>query len=183
MDVLRQAQVLSGSPTAQLSWDGAGPGAPGPEGRFREGLADLQALDVALHEQRTQEIVFAANVLVAGSSFRGRAFRPVEAAQAAVATCDLGLETLLGQPGLTAPVDVLARHGADLLFRLGWRILYHDISLAALRGRRPRTLGRGNPDRQKRHPGGQALDRPTGAGRPGSLAGHSPAHGPGSHAG
>ena len=83
--------------------DEAGPalrleaGAPAAEAReYRHALAALSVRDEAAHGERMRELSYLANVLVAGCSVRGRRMRPLEAAEAALATCNLGLERLGG---------------------------------------------------------------------------------------
>lgn len=98
--------------------------APGTEpDPFRTALLRLAERDPAAHARRMEELAYLANVLVAGADRDGRAWRPVEAAQEVVAVCAVGLAHLLGaEPTPDAAADALARHGADRLFRLGWRL-------------------------------------------------------------
>lgn len=113
---LRDAGVLPEAPPLL-----APPGeAPHP---FRAGLERLQERDPAVHARRMDELAYLANVLLAGASRDGRAYRPVEAVEAVVETCTAGLAHLLGGPATAAgAADALVRHGADRLFRLGWRL-------------------------------------------------------------
>ncbi len=96
-----------------------------------------------------EELGYLANVLLAGCSFAGRSFRPFEAVEAVVATCNLGLEHLLeaapdeesdGAPSQRAAAT-LAREGADKLFRAGWHLLHTGVSLVAA-GALSRALAR-----------------------------------------
>jgi hypothetical protein len=71
--------------------------------------------------QRFEELAYLANVLTAGATIEGRRYRPLEAAEAAVALCDRGLEHLCGGHVARA-CERLSRDGADKLFRIGWRL-------------------------------------------------------------
>jgi hypothetical protein len=105
-------------------------------GLLERALAALADRDAEAAARRIDELGYLANVLASGCSLGGRAFRPFEAAIAAAATCNLGLERLSmdddasavspGQAG-----DALARHGADKAFRIGVWILHHDVVVAA----------------------------------------------------
>ncbi len=121
--LLTEAGVLDAPPavTPRLA---AGETAAGdaPADAFREALAALADRDPDLHHARLSELVYLANVLVAGADAGGRAFRPAEAADAAVRACGLGLAHLARATGDDAQA-ILARDGADLLFRIGWRLL------------------------------------------------------------
>jgi hypothetical protein len=72
---------------------------------------------------REQALGFLANALVAGCSVQGRAFVPHEARDAVAATCNLGLECWPRHwgPSLEA--------GLVTIFRVGWSVLYREISL------------------------------------------------------
>ncbi|HVO09168.1 MAG TPA: DUF6178 family protein [Vicinamibacteria bacterium] len=89
--------------------------------RVRAHLLALQEQDPAVYGRCTEELAFLANVLISGCSFRSRRFRPVEATDAALAVCNLGLEN--GADG----------HSLVSGFRAGWRRLYEDVSLLTAR--------------------------------------------------
>jgi hypothetical protein len=84
-------------------------------------------------------------VLLAGVGSGGGRLRPVDAAQAALAICSLGLEHALAHPqdgqkpeGVGAQEEAsaasrLERLGCDVLFRVGWRLLHDEVSSAAAR--------------------------------------------------
>lgn len=107
--------------------------------RFKQALAALFDRDPQLHARRRHELSYLANVLIAGASLGGRSFRPLEAAEAAVAVCNLGCEHLSkaavrGDKLLDeASSAILLQHSADKLFRIGWHILFHDVVLVAAR--------------------------------------------------
>jgi hypothetical protein len=99
---------------------------------FTRALRDLQERGGDMHRQRMEELAFLANVLVAGCSIEGRAFRPVEAARAVVALCNLGLEWMIeNKRGPSEPTAALQMHGADKLFRLAWRLLDSEVARPA----------------------------------------------------
>lgn len=105
--------------------------------RLRERMRHLQEHDRDLHARRMEELGFAANALVAGASLQGRRFRPAEAARAAAAVCNLGLESWprawLPAGRSEPPADLLVRHDLVTLFRVGWSVLHERVSLQTAR--------------------------------------------------
>ncbi len=99
-----------------------------PLSRIRAQLLFAQDQDAAAHARRAQELAYLANVLVAGCSFQSRRFRAGEAAEAALAVCNLGLENS-EVPGHSLPADFLVHQQLLPVFQKGWRILYEDLSL------------------------------------------------------
>lgn len=79
---------------------------------------------------RLGELVFLANVLMAGSWYQGERFKEDEAAQAALACANLGLDYLLAGQGTHRPAhrfDVIEKSLEDQpgvvgLFRIGWNL-------------------------------------------------------------
>lgn len=126
IEVLREAQVLEAElleeekPVALLP---AGPdGEPVASGLFGRALASLQESDGAAFLRRTRELGFLANVLLSSCNAREQSLRSVEAVEAAVTVCNVGLEHLTADaPGRAA--EVLGREGADKLFRIGWHLI------------------------------------------------------------
>ncbi len=92
-----------------------------------------------VHVERLRELSYLANVLLSGCGFGGRGFRPLEAADAAMAVCNLGLERLLnGEPATSEATveqaeELLERQGLVKLFQVGWSILHHDVLLFTAR--------------------------------------------------
>ncbi len=82
--------------------------------------------DQAAHGERNAELAYLANVLIAGCSIQSRPFTAKEAADAAVAVCNLGLESM---PAL--PDDHLIAHDLIGVFQVGWTILYKDVAIHA----------------------------------------------------
>lgn len=88
-------------------------------GLVRGHLARASDRGGAIAARCADELGYLANTLMAGASFRSRRFRTVEAADAVLAVCNLGLERALGERRATA--DLVAA------FRSGWRILHEDV--------------------------------------------------------
>jgi hypothetical protein len=136
VEILRDADVLPASGPALLlqvvpDTDAA---SAQKNGVFTQAMRRLGAHAADLHGRRMQELAYLANVLAAGCSIEGRTLRPLEAARAAVATCNLGMEHLLqDEPSQDASASLLQRTSADKLFRIGWRLLGQDVVLAAAR--------------------------------------------------
>lgn len=87
------------------------------------GLSRIRALLASWEDHRgEEELTYLANMLMAGCSFQSRQFRPAEAADAVLATCNLGLENW----PLT---DGVAHQSLVPIFQHGWRILYEDVCL------------------------------------------------------
>ena len=79
-----------------------------------------------------EEIAYLANVLVAGCSFQSRCFRAVEAADAVLATCNLGLENWPHRPSALPP-GFLLRQDLVTVFRRGWSVLHERVCLHVAR--------------------------------------------------
>lgn len=112
---------------------------------IRSGLAELMRHSPPHHVQRMQELSYLANALVAGASHDGRALRAVEAADAAICACNLGLEHLVGTGHRTGSL-VLKNHNLVQVFKVGWNLLHHKVTMHvagalvdALTGRTVRT--------------------------------------------
>ena len=112
--------------------------AAGPDrlARIRSHLAFAHEKDPAAYTRRTEELNYLANVLMAGCSFQARRFRAGEAADAALAVCNLGLEDWRSSGAATAatanrklPPGLLLEQDLVGVFRAGWRLLYEDVSL------------------------------------------------------
>ena len=126
VDVLRDAGVLPQQPRALLD------GPQGPASR----LARIQALmqfagerDQIAFSMRGQELAFLANTIAAGCSIQARPFTPDEASEAAVATCNLGLEHWPSRAAL--PDDFLVDHDLVRVFQAGWTVLHENVCMYA----------------------------------------------------
>jgi len=124
LDVLNEAGVLPQRPHGLLT--GAVEDAP-RLARMRMCLDFAREHDQVAYLQRSQELAFLANVIVAGSSIQARAFTIQEAFDGATAVCNLGLEHLPAP----LPDDFLVGHDLVSVFQRGWKVLYDDVCLFA----------------------------------------------------
>jgi hypothetical protein len=131
-DLLREAGIVAPARTGNLIEGSSADRDEIRPGRFTEALRRLAGEHPEIHARRMRELAYLANVLGAGCGLGGRPMRPVEAARAAVATCNLGLAHLLGGHGKPeAGVRMLEGTPADKLFLVGWNILFHRVVLPA----------------------------------------------------
>lgn len=124
VEVLQQAEVLPAD-RRQLLLEGHQTSAPEQGALFRQALQQLLDRDSKKHEKTVEELAFLSNTLVAGCSFAGRSLRPLEAAEAVMAVCNLGLEQLGS--------DALLEQSAITLFKVGWHLLHEKVVLASSR--------------------------------------------------
>jgi len=140
-DVARLMQLIAratGEPVAPASrLLAAVPSAAGA------GAARTRPIDLALqrlaqeypevYSARVEELSYLSNVLVSGYAYAGRRLRPVEASEAAVAICNLGLahacRALRRPAGDERATAVLLRVPADRLFRIAWRDVHDQPAL------------------------------------------------------
>jgi hypothetical protein len=123
--------------------------------RIREHLLHVERQDAAAHSRRMSELGYLANVLMAGCSFRSRRFREVEAADAVLAVCNLGIENWPARwrdaetrgrrrPGAAReagePPDLLIHHDLVSVFRVGWSLVHERVSMLVA-GRLVKVLG------------------------------------------
>jgi len=120
LGILRQAGIVASRPPAALL-EGRGRRA---SGSLLSALRRIRDDDEALGARLLTEVAYLANVLVSGSSFEGRRYRPVEAAEAAIEVCSSGLDHLLGDasPDSGRARELVEREGLVKLFRIGWRL-------------------------------------------------------------
>jgi hypothetical protein len=126
-ELLRAADVLP--PVAAARRLAAAAAAPADE--LTRALRELAQTDPARHADRLRELAYLTNVLAAGASLAGRPLRPVEAATAAVATANLGLEQLRAGQGKRAAARLLADTTVDQLFLVGESLLFHEVVMPA----------------------------------------------------
>lgn len=140
-DLLKEAGIIEPpSVQKQLTYDG-----PNPEHiPLARAMQTLRWDKEQTYGRRLGEVTYLANVLMAGCPFRARRFRPLEAAQAAMATCQLGAELLTGlctagaqDPDPAYLIRMLAGLLVDTdmvrLFNCGWRILHERVAMPAAR--------------------------------------------------
>jgi hypothetical protein len=127
LELLDEATGTAGTPRLLESEQDRQPAA---QTLLARALGELAARDPDRHGERLRELGFLANVLLAGAGSGGERLRPVDAAQAALATCSLGLEhALAASPSGAA--ERLERLSCDVLFRIGWRLLHDEVSCPA----------------------------------------------------
>ena len=118
VELLLEEGVLPPLPRALLGGEhGAAP-------RHSRVLAALQSAsdkDPDAYSARQQELAYLANVLAAGCAIQDRPMTTVEASEAAVAACNLGLENW---PSHWPATDDLIR-----AFQVGWAVLYADVCM------------------------------------------------------
>jgi hypothetical protein len=114
---------IAGVLSAASAPSGADDGNEKMEGRlisFRAFMDELRDRYRASHAARMHEVAFLANALATGCSLLSRPFTEQEAFDAAVATCNLGLD--LWPSGAPLPGSLVAP------FEMGWSMLLRDVS-------------------------------------------------------
>jgi len=99
---------------------------------FRETLSGLQQTDELLFSERMRQLSYLANVLVAGCTFQNRSLRPAEAAEAALAACNLGLEAVNAKTSAD-PATLMKAHDAVHFFRVGWNRTFEQVITSTAR--------------------------------------------------
>jgi hypothetical protein len=133
LDLLHEAEVLPSVPSTRLL-EGPASAKSDDSSTFTAALRKLADDAAGVHATRMREMGYLANVLCAGCSVAGRAMRPIEAAPAVVAVCNLGLEHVLATKKERTPLQGLRNTSADKLFKIGWNLLFHEVVLAAATG-------------------------------------------------
>jgi len=94
--------------------------------RLHAQMQSAFARDPVAYGERNAELAYLANMLIAGCSIQSRPFTAKEAADAAVAVCNLGFEK---SPHL--PDDYLVARDLIGIFQIGWTALYKDVVIHA----------------------------------------------------
>jgi hypothetical protein len=136
-ELLQEAEIISPPGTQkQLIFDGSYP----EHMALSRAMHALREEEAVSYGRRLAEITYLANVLMAGCPLHGRRFRPVEAAEAAMATCQLGAEYLTGlsladadDGDLANLTELLADTDMVRLFNCGWRILHERVGIPTAR--------------------------------------------------
>jgi hypothetical protein len=131
---------------------------------MRQALQELHTQGAAAHARCLSQLTYLANVVMVGCELQGRAPRPQEAAEAAMATCNLGLDEALSTGGKESPGDVLARVGAVNLFMAGMGTLQREVCVALARAVLAALPAR--------HPGRPALRLAVSKGQPWTALSH-----------
>lgn len=143
LEVLHKAQVIEDTGRRWLIEDGPSdrPGLP-----VSQAMQLLRLEQPELYSVRLEELSYLANVLISGCAYRDRRFRPIEAAQAAVSTANLGAEHLVHaasaqarhtiEANLSGPqaAELMRRHSLMQLFNTGWRLLHTHVAMYTARG-------------------------------------------------
>jgi hypothetical protein len=109
--------------------------APAPLSAIVAHMQFVGAHDEAAYASRMEEIAYLANALAAGCSCNGAPMSASEAYEAAVATCNLGLEYWPNEwrrTGDGTDPDLLVRQDVVAVFQVGWTVL-HAQALAVAR--------------------------------------------------
>jgi uncharacterized protein DUF6178 len=96
-------------------------GLPGPAEPRSNRLALIEAYLTA-HPASAEELVYLVNAVMAGCSIQNRPFTAQEASDAAIATCNLGLENW---PSHWPAGDLVTA------FQVGWNVLYRNVCVHA----------------------------------------------------
>jgi hypothetical protein len=120
VDALLDADVIPDRPRALLASGDEQPACA----RIHAHMEFVRGHDPAIYSRRSQELAFLANALSAGCSVQARTFTAQEAFDAAVATCNLGLEHW--HP---LPPAFLVDHDLCSVFQVGWAILYKEAGM------------------------------------------------------
>ncbi|HLE00983.1 MAG TPA: DUF6178 family protein [Bdellovibrionota bacterium] len=130
-ELLREAEVLAPEQD-RLLLTGKTENGTTKHNMFRETLSGLHQTDEPLFSERMRQLSYLANVLVAGCTFQNRSLRPAEAAEAALAACNLGLETVnTGKSG--NPATLMKAHDAVHFFRVGWNRIFEQVITSSAR--------------------------------------------------
>jgi hypothetical protein len=127
LQTLQAAEVLPASDLLKLSYTGESEDQHPP---LMHAMRLINRTDPALYAQRLMEIANLSNILISGCGFQGRVFRPVEAAEAALSTCNLGGAYLLGDeaaPSVDAMAALLREQPLVKLFQVGWKVLHDQV--------------------------------------------------------
>jgi hypothetical protein len=91
--------------------------------------------DSGAYAMRSAELAYLANLIAAGSMIQSRPVLEDEAANAAVAVCNLGLENWpvhwRAGEGSALPEDFLIRQDLVGVFQVGWTVLHEDVCVYA----------------------------------------------------
>jgi len=137
LDVLVEAGVLPQPPRGLLE---GSRGEDPRNARIERHVRFLSETNHLAYSTRTQELAYLANAIVAGCSLQARPFTAQEASDAAVATCNLGLENwpphwLPPAARLARPddfdFDFLLGHDLVTVFQVGWTVLHEQVCLYA----------------------------------------------------
>ena len=160
--ILLDAGVLTRQPRGLL--DG-GPDQPPRLVSIQAHMEFVRERDSTTYARRTEELAYLANAIVAGCSIQGRTFTVQEGSDAAVATCNLGLEnwpphwipaearrrSSPARPEAGSPDDFLVHQDLIGVFQVGWTVLYERVCMTATERLIKVLTGLRWPDPETRH--------------------------------
>ena len=158
--LLKEAQILdSAQDVIQIEMNASDGAASGRQILISQAMQALREKAPGSYDQRLSEISYLANVLIAGCPYLDRRFRPVEAAEAALATCQLGAEFVL-QRRLDRPqkalfdavVMLLVDNDLVRMFNTGWRALHQQVVMTAAETLSALIRQAKNGTSEKQHP-------------------------------
>jgi len=118
LNLLKEAEVVKATPRTRLL---SGKGKTDKtDTAYKTYLTSLGTSDPESYEIRMEELAYLANVLMAGSSTKGRRYRQIEALEKAVEVCNTGLEYLLA--GKDRKPEQSYDSSAVKLFMIGWKL-------------------------------------------------------------
>lgn len=109
----------------------------------RKALEDLKTSDPLLYSDRMKELNYVANSLISGVSLEGRKIRPREAAEISLSTCNLGIEHTLKTHKNSS---LLKENNLIKFFKIGWSILFNEVSLNTAHTLSQKLLKTKSPD-------------------------------------
>ncbi|HEY7058741.1 MAG TPA: DUF6178 family protein [Vicinamibacterales bacterium] len=130
VETLREAGIIGEGPRPLLS--GGTAGEAGPLSRIRTHLQLVAEQNPTVSATRHEELAYLANALVAGCPFDSDRFSGVQASDAAVAVCNLGLENWprRWRPGADSlSADFLVSHDLVTVFQVGWAVLHESVGI------------------------------------------------------
>ena len=131
MKMLQGAEVLPASDQRILSyaaesWDHHLP--------LAKAMRYVHRSDPVRYSRQVMELGYLSNILISGCAYRKRAFRLVEAAEAAFSVCNLGAELLGVVKGgkerdhlVESMANLVAERSMISLFQVGWKLLSDDV--------------------------------------------------------
>ncbi|MDB4973538.1 MAG: hypothetical protein JWN48_1879, partial [Myxococcaceae bacterium] len=96
LETLRDAAVIDDAKLLPMLGSDATPSTNPAEPSLTNAMRVLRELAELKYAERLDELAYLSNAVLAGCEYRARELRPIEAAQAALAVCNLGAERLLG---------------------------------------------------------------------------------------
>jgi hypothetical protein len=137
--LLAQAELLQPAPVRRLLGPASDAARAAAEPVLGPAMRQLATEDPERFSQRSEELAYLANVLVAGCSFQQRRLRPIEALHAVMSSCSLGVWLTIeeGPPrrdaagAMALALAVLRQRPADGLFRLAWHRVTHHLTTPA----------------------------------------------------